>query len=62
MFIRSEDVVLRREVFGGMTFHKKIGTTIELDSEWQYLLEILDQPKRIEDLLQEMLKVFQRRD
>ncbi len=61
MFIRSEDVVLRKEVFGGMAFHKKIGTTIELDSDGQYLLETLDQPKRIEDLLREMLKVFQRK-
>jgi len=62
MFIRSKDVVLRKEVFKGMAFHKKkIGITIELDSNGQYLLETLDPPKRIEYLLREMLKVFQRK-
>ena len=33
MFVRSENVVLRKEVFGGVAFHKKIGTTIELDNK-----------------------------
>lgn len=61
MFIRSEDVVLRKEVFGGMAFHKKTGTTIELDEEGEYLLETLDQPKRIEDLIWEISTVFQRK-
>lgn len=60
MFMRNEYVVLRKEVFGGIAFHKKTGTTIELDTEGQYLLGTLSQPKRIEDMTAEMVKIFQR--
>lgn len=60
MFIRNKYVVLREENFGGMSFHKKTGTTIELDDEGQCILEALGQPKRIEDLTEEMVNVFQR--
>ena len=60
MFIRNEYVVLRKEGFGGIAFHKKTGTTIELDKEGQYLLETLDQPKIIEDLMCEMANAFQK--
>ncbi len=60
MFVRSENVTLRREIFGGMAFHIKNGTTIELDREGEYLLETLSRPQKIRDLVQEMSKEFQR--
>lgn len=58
MIIRDEHVILRREYFGGMAFHKKLGTTIELDKEAQYLLEILGKPHEIRNLSYEMSKTF----
>jgi len=58
MFIRDEHVILRREYFGGMAFHKKLGTTIELDREAQYLLEILGKPHEIRNLSYKMSKTF----
>jgi len=60
MFIRDEHVISRREYFGGMAFHKKSGTTIELDKEAQYLMEVLGSPHEIGSLSRKMSETFQK--
>jgi len=42
MYARHPDVVIRREYFGGVAFHKSTGTTVELDREACLLLEKTD--------------------
>ena len=50
MFVRDPQVIIREESFGGMAFNPKTGTTIELDHEAQYLLNILGHPIEIDNL------------
>lgn len=60
MFVRDEDVILRKEFFGGIAFHKRTGTTIELDKEAQCLLEILSEPHEIGSLSLRTSGIFQK--
>jgi len=60
MFMRNPQVVIRGELFGGMAFNRKTGTTLELDHEAQYLLNILERPTEIDNLYSIISNEYQR--
>ncbi len=60
-YTRNEEVILRKEFFGGIAFNRKRATTLELDKEGFYLLSILSGPSTLENLKLQLSKKFSRR-
>ena len=59
-YTRNEEVILRKEFFGGIAFDRKRATTLELDKEGLYLLSILSRPSTLENLKLQLSKKFSR--
>ncbi|MFQ6135888.1 MAG: hypothetical protein ACE5PM_01755, partial [Candidatus Hydrothermarchaeales archaeon] len=55
-YIRSENVIIRKEYFGGIGFHRDNGITMEFDDEAYVLLSLLSKPlslPQIKDILEQ---------
>lgn len=58
-YIREENVVIRKEYFGGVGFHRGDGITMEFDEEAYVLLSLLSQPLsllQIKNILEQRFK------
>ncbi len=49
-FVRTFDLVLRRECYGGIIFNRANGATVEVDNELFQVLNFLEKPKNFEEI------------